>query len=370
MRKIINISIGVIILLGAVFFGKYIIDSRNEPVKEVPKIVQRAYIDTVQNTVVPVVISANGNLTALRKVELFAEVQGILQSKGKMFREGQKYNTGEVLLSLDASEFYASVQAQKSNLFNLIASIMPDLKLDFPEISDKWQQYLNNFDITKTTPALPQIESDKERFFLAGRNIITTFYNVKNLEERLSKFTIRAPFSGILTEALVTEGTLVRNGQKLGEFIDPNVYELQVSVSKTFSDLLRIGKKVQLNNINKTLVVEGEVVRINGRVDQATQTVSAFIQVKSPELKEGMYMEANIAAQNIENAIQVPRTLLLDDRQLYVVKDSILDLIEVSPSFFGDKEVIIQGIPNGTHLVTRNIPGAYKGMLVEVVAKN
>ena len=212
MRKIINIIIGVVILGLSIWLGKWIIDSKNKPPKAVPKVVQTAYVDTVYNGTVPVILNANGNLTALRKVELFAEVQGVLQSRGKLFREGQKYNSGEALLSLDASEFRASVQAQKSNLFNLIASIMPDLKLDFPEIAGKWQNYLNQFDLSKSTPPLPEIESDKERFFLAVRNIITTYYNVKNLEERLSKFTIRAPFSGILTEALVTEGTLVRNG--------------------------------------------------------------------------------------------------------------------------------------------------------------
>lgn len=369
MRKIINIVIGVVVLGLSLFIGKLIIDSKNAPPKAVPKVVQTAYVDTVFNQSVPVIINANGNLTALRKVELYAEVQGILQSRGKLFREGQTYNAGEVLLSLDASEFRASVQAQKSNLFNLIASIMPDLILDYPDIAGKWQQYLNNFDITQTTPPLPQIESDQERFFLSGRNIITTYYNVKNLEERLSKFTLRAPFSGILTEALVTEGTLVRNGQKLGEFIDPNLYELQVAISKEYSDLLALGRKVSLHNINKTLTVEGEVVRVNGRVDQATQTVSAFIQVKSPDLKEGMYLEANIKAQEIANAYRVPRTLLLDDRQLYVVRDSVLDLLNVTPTYFGEKDVIIKGIPDGTRIVSRNIPGAYKGMLVQVLSE-
>lgn len=132
---------------------------------------------------------------------------------------------------------------------------------------------------------------------------------------------------------------------------------------------MAIGKTVELQNISKTLTVQGEVVRVNGRVDQATQTVSAFIRVQSPELKEGMYLEANIAAQQIDNAYKVPRTLLLDDRQLYVVKDSVLDLLDVTPTYFGEKDVIIKGIPDGTRIVSRNIPGAYKGMLVQILTE-
>ncbi len=48
----------------------------------------------------------------------------------------------------------------------------------------------------------------------------------------MSKYTIKAPFKGILTEALVTEGTLIRNNQKLGEYIDPSLYEMEVSLGK------------------------------------------------------------------------------------------------------------------------------------------
>ena len=53
---------------------------------------------------------------------------------------------------------------------------------------------------------------------------------------------ISAPFSGILTEALVTEGTLIRNGQKLGEFIDPSDYEMEVNISKSYANLLKVGE--------------------------------------------------------------------------------------------------------------------------------
>ena len=157
-----------------------------------------------RNKTLPVVITANGNLVALKKVELYAEVQGVLQSTGKLFREGQRYNAGEALLKLDASEFYASVQSQKSSFYNLIASVMPDLILDYPQFSGKWQTYLNNFDIDKSVNKLPEITSEQERLFLAGRNVISTYYNVKNLEERLSKYILRAPFSGVLTCLLYT----------------------------------------------------------------------------------------------------------------------------------------------------------------------
>lgn len=367
MRKIINLIISIVILLSAFFIGKYIIDSQNKIIPKPPLIVQKVFVDTVWNKTLPVVITAHGNLVALKKVELYAEVQGVLQSTGKLFREGQHYNAGEALLKLDASEFYASVQSQKSSFFNLIASVMPDLKLDYPQFFEKWQSYLSNFDVAKPVANLPEINSEQERLFLAGRNVISTYFNIKNLEERLSKYILRAPFTGVLTETLVTEGTLVRSGQKMGEFIDPGVYELGVSVNKSFAEFLKINEVVLLHNINKTQAFEGKVVRINPRVELNSQTIKVFISVVGENLKEGLYLEASIKGENIDNVIEVQRSLLRDDRQLFIVRDSILDLIEVNPVFFGDQRVIIKGVPDGTIILSRSIPGAYAGMLVQIL---
>jgi len=113
VRKIINIVISIVILLSALFIGRYIIDSQKKIIPKSSLIVQKVFVDTVLNKTLPVVMTANGNLVALKKMELYAEVQGVLQSTGKLFREGQRYNAGEALLKLDASEFYASVQSQK-----------------------------------------------------------------------------------------------------------------------------------------------------------------------------------------------------------------------------------------------------------------
>jgi len=39
------------------------------------------------------------------------------------------------------------------------------------------------------------------------------------------------------------------------------------------------------------------VSRINGSVDLTTQTITAFIEVSHPDLREGLYLEAQIADQ-------------------------------------------------------------------------
>lgn len=367
MRKlIISAVVGGLIIFGSLYFAGLIAGSKDSKRPKPQKVVKTVFVDTIKNSVIPIVVPANGNLKAKRRVELFSEVQGVFRSGSKLFRTGQEYNAGQTLIRIDANEYYASVQSAKSNLYNLLTSIMPDLRLDYPEIYPKWQEYLNGFDLNSTTPKLPEMTSEKEKFFISGRGIISNYYNVKNLEQRLSKYNISAPFKGVLTDALVTEGTLVRVGQKLGEYINIGVYELEVSISKTYGDFLKVGKKVALSNLDKTQEYMGEVTRVNGRVDQNSQTITVFIEVSGENLKEGQYLEANLQAKEEQNAIEIDRSLLLENNQIFVVRDSILDLINVDPVYFTDKKVVLKNVPDSEVIIAKALTGAYAGMLVKV----
>lgn len=366
MRKIILFAIGIIIIVGALFAANYIIKSNEKEKPKAEKVVKTVFVEEVKNTAIPIVLTANGTLVAKNRLELYSEVQGVFRSSAHDFKPGQTYRKGETLLRLDSSEYYASVQAAKSEFYNLVTSLMPDLRLDYPEAFPTWNKYLNNFDVNEAVPSLPETTSEKVGYFITGRGVNAAYYNVKNLEQRLGKYSIRAPFSGIVTEALVTKGTLIRSGQKLGEFIDTSVYELELSVGKKFSDLLKIGEAVALTTVDTNKEYTGEVIRVNGRIDQATQTIKVFVQVTGDDLKEGMFLEAQLDAKEEADAINIPRKLLVDEDQLFILKDSILDIIKVEPVYFSTDNVVIKGVPDGTLILSRPITGGYAGMLVKV----
>lgn len=367
LRKIILSFLGLALVIGSVFLSVYLVENKKRPKPRTTKIVKAVYVDTVTNGTVPIRIEASGNLVARSRVELFAEVQGVFKPGKKLFRPGQIYKKGEALIRIDAAEYYASVQSAKSDLYNSIAAIMPDLRLDYPDVYDKWLTYLRSFDLEKSTPELPKMTSETENYFITGRGIVSSYYNVKNLEQRLSKYVISAPFNGILTNALVTEGSLVRNGQKLGDFIDTSAYEIEVAISKTYASMLKVGEEVSLSTLDGSATYTGTVARINGSVDLTTQTITAFLQVAHPDLREGIYLEAEIAAKNETNAIQIDRGLLFGRDQIFVVRDTLLDLIEIKPVYFSDKEVVVKGVPDGEVIVSKPVPGAYAGMVVKPV---
>lgn len=370
MRKGISIILAIILIIGALLLANYLIDNKQKPKPTVQKIIKTVFTETVTNGNIPLVITTNGNLIAKNKIELYSEVQGVLETTTKEFKSGTFYKKGEVLVKINSDEFYANLQAQKSGLFNTITAIMPDIRLDFPNEYTKWQSFLKNFDIHKPIEKLPEINSDKEKFFISGRGILTTYYTVKNLEVKLNKYSLTAPFSGILTDALVNPGTLIRSGQKLGEFINPTIYEVGVSVKSQYQDLLQIGKKVTLYNLDKTKSWTGKVVRINAKVDTATQTINAFIEVTGKNLKEGEYVEVALETKSEENAFEVPRKLLIDNSKLFIVKDSVLDLVDVNLIFENENSVVVKGLSDGTKIVSKPVPGAHIGMLVKIYNTN
>ena len=365
MRKIILALFGVLLIIASVYVSKLIISNKNTIRKVPPKVIKTVYVDTVLNSTIPIIIPANGNLIAKRRLEIYSEVQGIFKPASKLFKPGEKYNKNEIFITINNTEYYSSVQSAKSNLINSIVAIMADLRLDFPDIYPKWQAYIKSFDLDKTTPKLPKMSSEKENYFITGRGIVSNYYSVKNLEERLTKYTIKAPFKGILTESLVTEGTLIRNNQKLGEYIDPTIYEMEVSLGKNYASLLKIGENVQLNNLENTKKYTGKISRINGSVNTDTQTIAVFIEIKNSSLKEGIYLEAKINAKNEPNAIEINRSLLLDENKIFIVRDNVLDIMEVTPTYFSETKVVLKNIPDKTIILSNPFPGAFVGMSVK-----
>jgi multidrug efflux pump subunit AcrA (membrane-fusion protein) len=167
----------------------------------------------------------------------------------------------------------------------------------------------------------------------------------------------------------VTKGSLIRPGQKLGEFIDPTIYELELAIGKTFSDLLQIGETVELNTLEGNDTYVGHVTRINSKIDQATQTIKVFVEVKADNLKEGMYLEAQLEAKDEPNAIKISRKLLVNNSEIFILRDSVLDIIKVKPVYFSPNDVVIKDVPDNTQILSRPLPGAYSGMLVKAISE-
>ncbi len=325
----------------------------------------------VENTTVPLVLEGTGQVKAKDRIEIYSEVNGVLQKTDKDFRTGVHYRKGELMIKIDDSEFRASLYSKRSDFENLITAMLPDIKLEFPDEFDKWYSYLTSLDIDKPLKPLPEVKSQKEKFFITGRKVYSTYFSIRNLETRLDKYNIRAPFNGVVTESHVNPGTLIRVGQKIGALSNNDVFEVEISLKAIDANLIHPGDKAKIISTEGGKVMNGKVARINSAIDLSTQTVSVFIESSDKNLREGMFVKARINSGKMDDVFEIPRDILIENRWVYTInEDSTLSKKEVHAVRFLNKSVIVDGFPDGTRIVSRNIPGIFPGLKVKPVQKD
>lgn len=297
-------------------------------------------------------VNLTGRVVPLQKIDVVAQVQGIAENRRKPFEEGITFQRGEVLISLEDDEFRSNLAAQKSQFLASLVRIMSDIKIDYPSEFEAWNQYLKNLDINQSLAALPEANNEQLRYFLAANNIFNLYHTIKSQEETLEKYTIRAPFTGAVTQANLDGGGLVSPGVRLGEFIRTDEYEVQAAVSLEDVDLVEPGQTVELSARSTSGSWEGTVNRIGKRVDPSTQSVAVYLRVKGDDLKEGMYLEGNIASRSYENAVEIPKEVLTRQNQVYIIEDSTVKLKDVDPLEFHENTAIVRGLAANDQLIT------------------
>lgn len=366
-RKIITVVAGVLLVILAINLSNFLKENKKELVKKKGIRTATVFTKVIENDTLPIVVNATGTLLAKNRIELFAEVQGVMKNEAGSFKSGMSYKRGQNLVNIDSEVYKAGLMSQKSNLQNLVTGALADIRLDYPKAFDKWSQFLAKMDVNKPLPALPQTSSEKEKMFITGRNIYSTYYSVRNMELTLQKYMISAPFDGVLVEALVTPGSLIRPGQKLGTFIQPTVYELETPVSSSMVEHLAVGQKVEVSStIHSNEKWEGEITRINSLINSETQTVNVYVQVSGKGLSEGMYLKTNFMASEINHAVELPRSVIFDENQVFVVRDSTLVQKTIEPLYYNENTVVVGGLENGEVTLTKLPAGAYAGMKVKI----
>ena len=367
IRKWILFVLGFIVIALSFQLSKIIIESNPPPRKKAGNTIKEVYTLKVVNGQYQVKIPSEGILKAYNRIQITSRVQGLMQAIKPLFKPGQEYRSGQVIVQIESAEFLANVISQRAALYNLITSILPDLNLDFPESYEIWNEYLKSFDLQETVPELPKMDN-QVRLFVSGRGVISSYYSLQNLEKTLSFYKIKAPFSGVLVQANVTEGSLIRPGQLLGEFIAPADYELMVALPKSYLSNIEKDAQVNVKSIDTGQEFTGIVSRINAKVNTKTQSVEVYIRIRDESLKDGMYMEADIDAITFNEVYALDRGLLNGSQEIFIVKDNKLNLRKVNPIHFTETLAIIEGLSDGEEIIAQPIIGAYSGMEIKPIS--
>ncbi|MBT4033373.1 MAG: HlyD family efflux transporter periplasmic adaptor subunit [Candidatus Marinimicrobia bacterium] len=359
MKSTIKTSLSLVAVLTGSIAITFLLKSMKSAPERKPLEDTSMFVETLEivNTNIQIEVPVMGKITAQEKVSLFAEVPGIMLESETDFLAGYGFKKNDILLRINSDESVLNLKAQRSKLMTAVAALLPELKFDYPQSYANWESYLQAFDINSDTKPFPEALNERERYFVANKGIAGTYYSIKSAETHLEKYTIRAPFDGTVTESYIKPGNLIRNGQTLGVFLNPDKYDLEVSVGIDEIEQIALADKVILKSAYSENSWTGVVSRISDGLDASSQMVKVYITISGSGLREGMFLTGDILTTSALNGVILPRKMLESNDTVLEVQDGIINRLAVNVVYTRGEEAMVTGIADGTiiSLKTQNL---------------
>lgn len=359
-RKIIATVTIILMVLFGYFMYNWLGTFKKPPRKTPPPQLNRfVQAKPVLYNALPGIIETSGRLKAFNEITISSEVGGRLADGKYLFKGGQAFKQGEVMARVINEEFTYQLKAKKSKFLQSFASILPDIKIDFPDAYPKWLSFFESININQGLPEIPGTESSKERIFMATRNVLNDYFSIKSDEVRLSKHTIYAPFDGTLNKVILQAGSVINPGTRLGTFTRYDLYELEVPVPLENIKLIKIGTTTNIYNESGQSWT-GKVVRLGKVINPSTHTVSIYVSVTNNQkhpLYDGMYARVKLQGQVIENVMEMPRSAVYNGNEVYVLKDGNLVKKQITIQKLNKETLYFNGLEPGIEVVMESITG-------------
>lgn len=370
-RKLIIIgSVIGIIIISFVLSGIFS-KMKKEPEKKAPEQIKR-YVKAVpvKYKTLSSKLTATGRVASQNFVDLSTEVRGKIFPGQIRLKKGQSFRKGQLLLKVYDKEAKLALQAHKSRFLNSLANILPDFKIDFKKSYPDWKIFFNSIDLQKDIPELPKINSDKEKIYLAGRNILSDWYSIKSEEIVLRKYSIYAPFNGTYTEVYAEPGAIASPGARIARMIRTDKLELEVPVETTNIHFLKTAQKVKIISSDKNETFTGRILRISDFVDPKTQSVPVFIDIsnrKNKRVYQGEYMSAIFSNIHLDNVFEIPREAVFNLNKVFIVENGKLRKKTITVLKLNEETLFFNGLPEGSFVVSEALINAVENMDVEIL---
>lgn len=304
-----------------------------------------------------------GRIAPTRISEVRARVAGIITKR--MFNQGSEVNEGDPLYQIDPEPFKVELMASEAALAKADAAFeVASRQAERIETLAK-QLAVSTAEKEKAIGALRQAQAE-----IAGRKA-----DVARARLNLDYATIRAPISGIVGAALVSEGALVVQNDNTNlatiQQLDPIYADFTQSVTE-MTKLRRAIEKGDLEKISGSTTAvrlvlddgsiyphEGKLLFSEVKVDTYTGQVTLRGQFPNPkkELLPGMYVRVQIEQGLDADAITVPQQAVQRNgaggSEVFVVKDDgrvAIQTVRVGTNHDGSS-IILDGLKSGDSVV-------------------
>jgi multidrug efflux pump subunit AcrA (membrane-fusion protein) len=325
-------------------------------------------IEPISYKTIEATISEPGRLAAVSEVDIVSEASGKIEAGKVPLKKGAKFSKGDLLFTIYPDEAILSLKARKSQYQNTLASILPDLIIDFPEQEDTYMDFFNAISVDAPLPPLPEIRNSQLKIFLASRNVISEYYNIQRDELQLRRRNVRAPFDGTFLEVHMEPGAYTNTGGRVARAIRTDQLELEVQLQRADAAWVRIGSPVIVHSENRDLDWEGKVIRKSQFVDENTQRQAVFIKVSNESSKPiltGEYLNATFPTRPIDNVMEIPRNSVFNTNEVFVVKTGRLAKRTINVVKVNQRTLLFNGIPEGDSVVVQQLINVSEGTLVE-----
>lgn len=330
------------------------------------KTIPTVNIKTIHNGSLETEISSSGRVLSFNSITISSEVNGKLQGEFSI-KKGTSFRKGDLLFKVKDTDMRLLSEAKKSSFMNLLSSILADIKIDFPNEYPKWEQFFASISLEKNLQNLPKTNSVKEKNFIISRGIMSEYLSVKSDEEKLSKYSVYAPFDGSITKSYTDILANVNMGSPVIDVVRKGKMEVELTVNTSEIDLISVGNVVTFYNNAKEYL--GYISRKGEFVNPKTQNISVFVEIpenkKDLSLYSGMYLEAKISTELKKDGCKIPRRSLISENEVYVINtNNKLEIVNVNIVSEQGNFIVIDNIENGKRVVVEPLINAKEGSLV------
>jgi multidrug efflux system membrane fusion protein len=376
-----RIFLPLAIIVGAIVLSSAMFALKPEPAKlESPETALAVETIALKKTAAQLLISSQGTVLPRTRSALISEVSGAVLSVSQQYVVGGVFNSGDVLMQLDPTDYQVALQRAQARLISMNAQLSFE-RARSAQAQKEWAM------TGRPATEAPLLALRKPYLAEAQANVLQAEAEVKQAQQKLDKTTIRAPYAGMVSAKTADIGQFVTLGSKLGEIFAIDYAEVRLPLTQRDLSMMdaqafaknkpRPGVTLNASVGNAELQWDALLVRSEGVVDQRNRSQYLIAQIvdpynikqrsEKPALLMGSFVRATIAGKKLENVFAVPRHALLEGGNIAAVdSDNKLRLKKVE-TIFSDEQFyyIANGLEEGMEIIVSAVGIAIDGMRVK-----
>lgn len=310
-----------------------------------------------------------GHVEAIKSVNLMPQITGYVEKV--LFEEGSFVNEGDILFVIEQERYLANVSLREAELASAKANLVR-AERDYKRQSSLSKQ---NY-ASKAT-----LDTAESTYLQAKAEVAQAQANLDLAKIDLGYTEIKAPISGRIGKALVTEGNYVSSAtQTLARIVQTD--PIRVAFSVTDKDMLNMrqmydGKGAQLQT---ELVLSNGTVLVNhlqsrftdNEVNTDTATIAVYAEYSNDKglLIPGNYVDIRIGDKKPQMALLVPQAALAQDEHgnyvMVVTEDNIAEQRRVIlGDIVEDQQVVLEGLGADDKVIVQGLQKVREGQPVK-----